>query len=559
MTIKPLRSRLRATLQIFLTGISFAQTSEPKLVDTHVHLWHLDRPEGIYWIPKDNGPLYRSFMPRHHQEIARQNGVDGVVVVQAGQHLPDNQWNLDITAHNKSLYRGVVGNLSTVIGTPAFQPLFEKLCRDPRYLGYRISGRSDKALTPEFLRDLRDTARRGKTLDILIGSFTLEDASKIATEVPRLKIIINHLGGITLDGRSLDPAWVEKFRTVAKHPNVRCKVSALFGRVKKQPAPLEPSFYQEILELAFECFGEDRLIFGSDWPVTRTTADYAEVLKLTRSYFDKKGPAVAQKLFATNAVKFYGLETLRIEAGNKALPLPGQSFRINGRDAFVILPEKPSDKIPWVWYAPTLPGLPAKSEVWMFERFLAKGIAIAGIDVGESFGSPTGRKAFTELYDHLTSRRSFAKKPVLLARSRGGLMLYNWAVENPGKVSGIAGIYPVCNLESYPGLKSAAGAYLMTEPELKERLKLHNPIDRIQPLAEARVPLFHIHGDSDTLVPHARNTEILAKRYLEFGGPAQVEVPKGQGHNMWPGFFESETLTRFVIDRALDKPFSAGK
>ena len=553
MITKILKKPLVRLLTIFAAGNPFIQAYEPTLIDTHVHLWHLDRPEGIYWIPKDSRALYQSFMPEDHEAIAKKNGVNGVVVVQAGQHLPDNQWNLDVTAHNKTLYRGVVGNLSQVIGTDRFQPLFDKLCQDDRYLGYRISGRTKKTLTEEFYRDLNETARRGKTVDMLIGNYTLEDAADIANRIPNLKIILNHFGGVSLDGNPLDPAWVKKFLAVAKHPNVFCKVSALFGRVKSQPAPINLTFYKPILDLALECFGEDRIIFGSDWPVTRTTADYASVLKITRDYFEKKGPTVSLKLFASNAKKFYALEDIQIERGTKKLPLSGESFRINGRDAFVILPKKVADKMPWVWYAPTLPGLPAKSEIWMFQRFLAKGIAIAGIDVGESYGSQDGRKGFSELYEYLTRQRNFAEKPCLLARSRGGLMLYNWAVENPEKVGGVAGIYPVCNLESYPGIARAAGAYHMTKDELKATLHENNPTERLQPLATAKVPIFHIHGDSDKVVPYHLNTQILVEKYLKFGGPAEVELIKDQGHNMWSGWFESETLTRFVIDRALGK------
>lgn len=554
MITKNLKKKLTPLLTIFAAGTPFAQAYEPALIDTHVHLWHLDRPEGIYWIPKDNHALYRSFMPENHEAIAQKNGVHGVVVVQAGQHLPDNQWNLDVTAHNKALYRGVVGNLSQVIGTDRFQPLLDKLCQDDRYLGYRISGRTQKTLTREFYRDLEETARQGKTVDILIGKYTLGDAADIANRIPNLKIIINHFGGVRLDGNPLAPTWVEKFRAVAKYPNVFCKVSALFGRVKSQPAPLDLPFYKPILDLALECFGEDRIIFGSDWPVTRTTADYASALKLTRDYFEKKGPAVSLKLFSSNAKKFYDLEDIQIEPSTKKLPLSGESFRINDRNAFVILPKKTEKKTPWVWYAPTLPGLPAKSEIWMFQRFLANGIAIAGIDVGESYGSQDGREGFSELYEYLTGQRNFAEKPCLLARSRGGLMLYNWAVENPEKVGGVAGIYPVCNLESYPGIARAAGAYQMTKDELKAELHENNPTERLQPLAAAKVPIFHIHGNNDKVVPYHLNTQILIERYLKYGGPAEVELVKGQGHNMWSGWFESETLTRFVVDRALGKP-----
>ncbi|MFK7909495.1 MAG: YdjY domain-containing protein [Akkermansiaceae bacterium] len=240
----------------------------------------------------------------------------------------------------------------------------------------------------------------------------------------------------------------------------------------------------------------------------------------------------------------------KVEKGDKKLPLKGESFKLNGRDAFVIMPEKADKDTPWVWYAPTLKGLPSSAEVWMFEQFLANGIAIAGIDIGESYGSLYGRELYSGFYDYLVAERKFSTQPCLLARSRGGLMLYNWAVENPEKVAGVAGIYPVCNLTSYPGIKKTAKAYELTVGELEAELEKHNPIDRIKPLAEAGVPILHLQGDSDKVVPHEKNTKILVERYKKFGGIAELELIKGQGHNMWKGWFQSQKLTDFVIARA---------
>lgn len=242
-----------------------------------------------------------------------------------------------------------------------------------------------------------------------------------------------------------------------------------------------------------------------------------------------------------------------VSESSKSLPLPGESFKLAGHDAFVISPQQPQPDTPWVWYAPTLLGLPSKAEEWMFKRFLQSGIAIAGIDVGESYGSPDGCAAYSQLYDYLVSKRQFRRQPVLLARSRGGLMLYNWAIENSKSVGGIAGIYPVCNIKSYPGIDRAAGAYGLTAEQLTRDLKTHNPIDRLQSLAVAGVPVFHIHGDSDNVVPLANNSAIVAERYRKLGGEMTLEVVKGQGHNMWSGWFESQRLVEFVIDNATKK------
>lgn len=236
----------------------------------------------------------------------------------------------------------------------------------------------------------------------------------------------------------------------------------------------------------------------------------------------------------------------------KQLPLPGEAFLVENHVAFVILPPENARKRPqpWVWYAPTLPGLPNAAEQWMFERFTQAGIAIAGIDVGESYGSPDGRTLFSALYAELTTGRGFSPKPVLLGRSRGGLMTLCWAAQNADKVGGFAGIYPVCNIASYPGIAKAAGAYKMSAEELTQKLPEHNPIDRLAPLAAAKVPLFAIHGDEDKLVPLSANSGEIQKRYETLGGTVQLIVPKGQGHSGWPGFFQCEELVRFVLQHA---------
>ena len=233
----------------------------------------------------------------------------------------------------------------------------------------------------------------------------------------------------------------------------------------------------------------------------------------------------------------------------KSLPLDGETLTVAGCEAFLIPPRGSTSEgpTPWVWYAPTLPGLPSDAERWMFERFTAAGIAVAGIDVGESYGSPDGRAKYTALYDTLVNKRALSPKPVLLGRSRGGLMLFCWACENAHKVGGIAGIYPVCDIRSYPGIEKAAAAYQMTADELQSQLSRHNPPDRLEGLALAKVPLFAIHGDVDTVVPLENNSGLLATRYAALSGKMELVVPKGQGHNMWPGFFECQELVAFVV------------
>lgn len=238
----------------------------------------------------------------------------------------------------------------------------------------------------------------------------------------------------------------------------------------------------------------------------------------------------------------------------KELLFPGETFLVKDSTAFVILPEeslrqKPQ---PWIWYAPTLPGLPDQHEKWMHERFLEAGIAVAGIDVGESYGSPAGRELFTEFHREMTGRRGFATKPVLLGRSRGGLMILNWAVEHPDSVAGIAGIYPVFDFRTYPGLDKAAPAYGILPEELGKASGMHNPIERIASLAKARIPVFLIHGDVDVVVPLRENSAEFVRRYEAAGEKESIRlvVAEGQGHNFWEGFFRCRELVDFAIKQA---------
>jgi pimeloyl-ACP methyl ester carboxylesterase len=246
--------------------------------------------------------------------------------------------------------------------------------------------------------------------------------------------------------------------------------------------------------------------------------------------------------------------TSRPPATDKVLPLPGEAFllgdsELGGHEAFLILPpsSRTARPVPWVLYAPTLRGLPSSAEKWLFERLLATGIAIAGIDVGESYGSPAGCALYDRLHDYLVAERGLSTRPVLLGRSRGGLMTLSWAADRAERIGAFAGIYPVCDLRSYPGLDKAAGAFGTTPEGLETMLPQRNPIDRLGALAAAHVPIFAVHGDHDKTVPLTANSGALAERMAALGNPIELQVLPGRGHDMDLGFFHNEALLAFVI------------
>ena len=188
----------------------------------------------------------------------------------------------------------------------------------------------------------------------------------------------------------------------------------------------------------------------------------------------------------------------------------------------------------------------------MHQQFLKAGIAVAGVDVGEAYGSPVALPVFDDLYTKM-QELGFAQKPILLGRSRGGLWVSSWAVKNPELVTAIAGIYPVYDVSTYPGLKRAAAAYEMTAEELQTRLPEVNPIEQASILAKHKIPVFIIHGEEDTVVPLGENSGRLEQIYKQnqVGDLITLVRIKDQGHSYWPGYFNSQELVDFVIKQAL--------
>lgn len=263
-------------------------------------------------------------------------------------------------------------------------------------------------------------------------------------------------------------------------------------------------------------------------------------------------------VFLLAALLSFSPQPLRAQATSQEYGATRLDFPVPGGNGFVIKPDHaaPDGRKPWVWYAPTF--VKAKPEMgrypnqaldWLFTRLLAKGVWIAGVDVGESWGNSEGRKGYTHFYKYVRKKFGLPRRPCLLAQSRGGLMLYNWAAEHAHEVGCIAAIYPVTNLQGWPNLggERILKAYGMTVEEMRQHLDKNNPIDRLDPLARAHVPIFHLHGDADKVVPLEANTLELIRRYQGLGGEAQVEVIHGKGHEEVPEYFHSQRLLDFLL------------
>ncbi|MDP8245078.1 MAG: GDSL-type esterase/lipase family protein [Candidatus Hinthialibacter antarcticus] len=209
-------------------------------------------------------------------------------------------------------------------------------------------------------------------------------------------------------------------------------------------------------------------------------------------------------------------------------------FQLQGRGCKVVAPHDAAQGSPWIWRA-RFWGHEPQLDVALLER----GFHVVYMDVANLYGAPKAVELWNHFYNFLTDK-GLSQRCVLEGMSRGGLIIYNWAAANPQRVACIYGDAPVCDVKSWPGGKGkSAGspddwqrcleAYGLTETEMMAYDK--NPIDNLEPLAKAVVPVLHVCGDADVGVPMDENTNILQERYKKLGGLIRVITKKGVGHH----------------------------
>ena len=275
-----------------------------RVVDTHTHFYDPTRPQGVPW-PAPGTKLYRPVLPADWSALAEPHGIKQTVVVEASKWLEDNQWILDLASQEKCIV-GFVGHLDPE--DAAFATNLRRFAANPLFRGVRWSGAAlmKSELKSAVLVGAKLLADHGLELDVNGPPETLSAVADLALAVPDLRLVINHLGS-SGDPQSLKPAWREGIQAVAKCSNVWMKVSALVEQVKgsEGAAPTDVSYYLPILDHLWQCFGADRLVYGSNWPVSDRGASYNTVFGLVRDYFRSKGKEACEKYFWQNSRDVY--------------------------------------------------------------------------------------------------------------------------------------------------------------------------------------------------------------------------------------------------------------
>ncbi|MCY2924171.1 MAG: alpha/beta hydrolase [Planctomycetota bacterium] len=207
-----------------------------------------------------------------------------------------------------------------------------------------------------------------------------------------------------------------------------------------------------------------------------------------------------------------------------------------GVNCIVVAPKQPAAGRPWIWRAEFFDHRPE-----LDLALLGKGFHLAYIEVGNTFGCPDAMAKWDEFYKLLVTQHGFSPRPAMEGLSRGGLYIYNWAAAHPDRVSVLYGDNPVCDFKSWPAGKGKGPgspgdwAKLIQDYHFKDEAEAlaykKNPVDNLAPLAAAKIPIIHLAGDADEVVPYLENTALLHERYKKLGGEIKVIVRQGFGHH----------------------------
>ncbi len=278
------------------------------VIDTHIHLFDVGRPQGVPWPSKDS-PIYKTALPERFRKLAVPHGVVGAIEIECSPWLDDNQWVLEV-AEKDPIIVGTIGDLEP--GKPDFTRHLERFHRNPLFRGIRYGNLWDRDLGKQtsnasFINDLKLVAQAGLVLDTANPDPALMHAAvRLSDSVPDLRIVIDHLPELTPpDDAAARSACDHDLRLLSQRPQVFVKVSGIVRNASDGRVPQNLAFYQDRLDHIWDTFGPDKLLYGSDWPNCDLWAEYPDVFRLAHEFIAAKDQAAREKFYWQNSLKAY--------------------------------------------------------------------------------------------------------------------------------------------------------------------------------------------------------------------------------------------------------------
>lgn len=274
------------------------------VIDCHTHFYDPSRPQGVPW-PSKSSALYRTVLPADLRALRKFQPLRGTVIVEASQWIEDNDWLLEL-AESDPFVVGIVGRLP--LGTEEFKGHLKKYSTHPKYRGIRMSAANVAAvLETGVLNDFESLSDHDCSLDINGNFESLNVAAALAKRVPSLRIIVNHIGNVKINASVPPQEWQTAVRNASQQENVFCKISGLVegAALNGGKAPESLSVYEPYLDVVWNAFGDRRVIYGSNWPVSESAAEYETLQKIAIRYAAAKGNESARRFCSVNAKTAY--------------------------------------------------------------------------------------------------------------------------------------------------------------------------------------------------------------------------------------------------------------
>ncbi|MFL9844276.1 amidohydrolase family protein [Flavobacterium rhizosphaerae] len=273
-------------------------------IDSHQHFWKYN-PTTHDWIDETMHKIKRDFMPEDLQPLLKENSFSGCVAVQADQTEEETKFLLSL-ANSNSFIKGVVGWVNLLDKNVADRLRF--FSTEKKLKGFRhvVQGEPDGfMLGNDFKNGIKTLTKFGYTYDILIYHHQLPDAITLANLFPNQPFVIDHIAKPNLKTGNIKK-WKEDIKELARAENVMCKVSGMVTEAHWDTWTIDD--FTPCLDVVFENFTPDRIMFGSDWPVCNVAASYTTVVRTLENYISALTPSEQERIWFGNAKKFYNLE-----------------------------------------------------------------------------------------------------------------------------------------------------------------------------------------------------------------------------------------------------------